>query len=340
MIKYLFLLLPFFCSGQFYKYATVYGGGSLNATMTPIETFEYNGELINTTNNDGANYRFQIGIKKLSRYKFEKKPKFYYDGNEHNATVFRSSLNNFEYLLEYEKIKDRGLEFDNHKIWLRYLGENTSTKIESSSNGYIDLSYKSLDIRLKRDFKNWRASFGSVLRYHPIYGVNAFKIDFPNYNDFPLTIQQLGYYSEASFIDGNNNGFMDRWEQAQTLWLNAEGDTVASSTQQMQNIYGHLVTDYNRQWINEQGNQYTVSGVFGLSYYLHRDTFFVLAYGNYFFVNKKLTEYGSDTNDYDFGLIGNLKLTKALSLYSQLEYLNYFDRENYTINLGINILII
>jgi hypothetical protein len=35
-----------------------------------------------------------------------------------------------------------------------------------------------------------------------------------------------------------------------------------------------------------------------------------------------------------------LKLTKALSLYSQLEYLNYFDRENYTINLGINILII
>jgi hypothetical protein len=108
----------------------------------------------------------------------------------------------------------------------------------------------------------------------------------------------------------------------------------------MQNIYGHLVTDYNRQWINEQGNQYTVSGVFGLSYYLHRDTFFVLAYGNYFFVNKKLTEYGSDTNDYDFGLIGNLKLTKALSLYSQLEYLNYFDRENYTINLGINILII
>jgi len=62
MIKYLFLLLPFFCNGQFYKYATVYGGGSLNATMTPIETFEYNGELINATNDDGANYRFQIGI--------------------------------------------------------------------------------------------------------------------------------------------------------------------------------------------------------------------------------------------------------------------------------------
>jgi len=340
MIKYLFLLLPFFCNGQFYKYATVYGGGSLNATMTPIETFEYNGELVNTTDNDGANYRFQIGIKKLSRYKFEKKPRFFYDGNEQNATVFRSSLNNFEYLLEYEKIKDRGLEFDNHKTWLRYLGENTSTKIESSSNGYIDLSYKSLDIRFKRDFKHFRASLGSVLRYHPIYGVNAFKIDFSNYNDFPITIEQLGYYSEASFIDNNNNGVMDRWEQAQTLWLNADGDTVASSTQQMQNIYGDLVTDYNRQWINEQGNQYTLSGVVGLSYYLNKDTFFLLAYGNYFFVNKKLTEYGSDTNDYDFGLIGNLKLTKALSLYSQLEYLNYFDRENYTINLGINLIII
>ena len=133
---------------------------------------------------------------------------------------------------------------------------------------------------------------------------------------------------------------MDRWEQAQTLWLNAEGDTVATSTQQMQNIYGHLVTDYNRDCINEQGYQFTLSCVIGLSYYLHKDTFFLLAYGNYFFVNNKLTEYGSETNDYDFGLISNLKLTNALSLYSQLEYLNYFDRENYTINLGINILII
>ena len=220
------------------------------------------------------------------------------------------------------------------------MGENTSTKIESSSNGYIDLSYNSLDIRYKHDFKHFRASLGSVLRYHPIYSVNAFKIDFPNYNNFGLTINELGYYSESSFIDANNNGNMDRWEQAQTLWLNADGDTIASSTQQMENIYGHLVTDYNRDWINEQGNQYTLSGVIGVSYYLHKDTFFLLAYGNYFFVNNKLTEYGSETNDYDFGLIGNLKLTNALSLYSQLEYLNYFDRENYTINLGINILII
>ena len=50
MLKYL-ILIPFLSFGQFYKYATVYGGGSLNATMTPIETFEYNDELINTTKN-------------------------------------------------------------------------------------------------------------------------------------------------------------------------------------------------------------------------------------------------------------------------------------------------
>jgi len=297
MLKYLFLI-PLLSFGQFYKYATIYGGGSLNATMTPIETFDYNEGLINTTDNDGANYRFQIGIKKLSRYKFENKPRFFYDGKEENATIFRSSLSGFEYLLEYEKIKDRGTKFDNHKIWLRYLGDNTTTKIESSSNGYIDLSYKSIDIRYKHDFRGLRTSLGGVLRYHPIYGVNAFKIDFPNYNDFDVTIDELGFYSESSFFD------------------------------------------YNKDWSNEQGNQYTLSSVVGVSYYLHKDTFFLLAYANYFFVNKKLTEYGSETNDYDFGLIGNLKLTKAFSLYSQLEYLNYFDRENYTINLGINLIII
>ena len=341
MIRRIFLLLPFLSFGQFYKYATVYGGGALNATMTPIETFDYNGnELVNTTNNSGANYRYFIGIKKLSRYSFEKKPRFYYDGNEENATVFRSSLNGFEYLLEYEKIKDRGTEFNNHKIWFRYLGDNTTTKIESSSNGYIDLSYKSLDMRFKRDIRQLRASLGSVLRYHPIYGLNPFKIDFPNYNDFNATIDELGYYSESGFLDDNENGYMDRWEDAYMLWMDSDGDTVASSTAQMQNMYGSLVTDYNRNWANNKGNQYTVYGVLGLSYYLHLDNFFVLAYGNYFFINKKLTEYGSETNDYDFGVIGNLKVTKALSLYSQLEYLNYFNRENYTINLGINILII
>ena len=77
-----------------------------------------------------------------------------------------------------------------------------------------------------------------------------------------------------------------------------------------------------------------------MSYYIHKDNFFILAYGNYFFVSHKLTEHGSETNDYDFGLTTNYKLTKRLSLYSQLEYLRYFDRENYTINLGINLIII
>ena len=65
-----------------------------------------------------------------------------------------------------------------------------------------------------------------------------------------------------------------------------------------------------------------------------------MAYGNYFFINEKLTEYGSDTKDYDFGLIGNWKLNRSFSLYTQLEYLNYFNRENYTINLGINLILI
>ena len=58
------------------------------------------------------------------------------------------------------------------------------------------------------------------------------------------------------------------------------------------------------------------------------------------FVNEKITEYGSDTNDYDFGVIANWKLNRSFSFYTQLEYLKYFERENYTINFGINLIII
>tara|TARA_R110002020_G_scaffold42040_1_gene123526 strand:- start:1636 stop:2658 length:1023 start_codon:yes stop_codon:yes gene_type:complete len=340
MIRVLFLLLPFVCSGQFYKYATIYGGGSLNTTMTPLETYDYNnGQLIETTPNDGANYRYFIGVKKLSRYKFEKKPKFYYDGNEKNATVFRSSVGGFEYLLQYEKIKQFGREYNNHDIWLRYLGNHIVTKIQSSNNGYIDLNYKSLDIRFKHDLSRFQLSIGSVLRYHPIYNINPFKIDFPNYNDFEAVATELGYVSEYWFIDANNNSHLDRLEQSFYRWI-LNGDTVAQNTAQFQDYYSTIPAKYNRDKLAQLGNQYTYSGVVGLSYYLHLDNFFLLAYGNYFFINHKLTEYGSDTNDYDFGIIGNLKLTRSFSIYSQLEYLNYFNRENYTINLGINLILI
>ena len=185
MIKYIFLLLPFFCSGQFYKYATIYAGGSLNATAPSIETYEYfNDQLIETTNESGYNYRYQIGIKKISRYKFEKKPKFYYDGKEQNASIYRSPIDKFEYLAQYEKIKDRGLEFKNYDLWLRYVSQYYVAKIQQSRNGYVDLQYKAVDLRFKHDFKSIRATIGVVMRNYPTYNVNAFKNDFPNYNDF------------------------------------------------------------------------------------------------------------------------------------------------------------
>ena len=339
MLKYLFLI-PLLSFGQFYKYSTIYFSTSLNSTYQPIETYSYiNGKLIETTNDGAYNYRYAIGIKKISRYKFEKKPKFYYDGKESNASIFRSPIDKLEYVLQYEKIKDRNLEFENYDIWGRYLGEHTSTKIQSSSNGYIDLNYKALDIRFKHDFKRFRATIGSVVRYHPTYGLNPFKNDFPNADDFEAVTTELGYISEFWFIDENNNANLDRFEQSFYRWI-LDGDTVAYNTAQFQDYYATIPAQYNRDKLEELGNQTTLSGVVGLSYYLHIDNFFVLIYGNCFFINHKLTEYGSDTTDYDYGIIANYKITRSLSLYTQLEYLKYFDRENHTVNLGINLIII
>ena len=340
MIRLLFLLLPLLSFGQFYKYSTIYMGGSVNSTIQPLETYTYaNGQLIETTNTDETNYRYFIGIKKLSRFKYEKKPKFYYDGTEKNASLKRSPVDRFEYLLQYERVKQFGREYDNHTIWFRYIGEHTSTKIESSNNGYVDLQYTSLDLRFKRDLKNFRATLGGIMRYHPVYSLNPFKMDFPNSNDFEAVAEALGYQKEFWFIDSNTNGHLDRLEQSFFRWI-LNGNIVADNTAQFQQYYATIPAVYNRDKLAELGNQYTLSGVVGLSYYIYQDNFFILAYGNYFFVNHKLTEYGSETNDYDFGITTNYKLTKTLSLYTQLEYLRYFDRENYTINLGINLIII
>ena len=340
MIKYIFLLLPFFCSGQFYKYATIYAGGNSSAMMTAQESYQYiDNQLVETTIDEGANYRYFVGVKKLSRFKFERKPKFYYDGNEKNASIHRSPVDKFEYLLQYEQIKNRGREYKSHDIWLRYVGNHTISKIQFSNNGYIDLNYKAIDLRFKRDFGKLRASLGGVVRNHPIYNLNPFKNDFPNADDFEAVATELGYIKEFYFIDANGNGYLDRLEQSFYRWI-LDGQVIAQNTAQFLQHYGTIPVDYNRRILSELGNQNTLSGVVGLSYYLHLDNFFILAYGNYFFINHKLTEYGSDTNDYDYGIIGNLKITKTLSLYSQVEYLSYFGRENHTINLGINYIIL
>lgn len=340
MIKYIFLLLPFFCSGQFYKYATIYAGGNSSAMMTAQESYQYiDNQLVETTIDEGANYRYFVGVKKLSRFKFERKPKFYYDGNEKNASIHRSPVDKFEYLLQYEQIKNRGREYKSHDIWLRYVGNHTISKIQFSNNGYIDLSFNAIEFRFKRDFKRFRASLGGVVRNHPIYNLNPFKNDFPNADDFEAVATELGYVKEFYFIDANGNGYLDRLEQSFYRWI-LDGQVIAQNTAQFLQHYGTIPVDYNRRILSELGNQNTLSGVVGLSYYLHLDNFFILAYGNYFFINHKLTEYGSDTNDYDYGIIGNLKITKTLSLYSQVEYLSYFGRENHTINLGINYIIL
>jgi len=344
IIKALLVVLFFIsniATAQIYKYATVYGGVSLNSTMQPVETYQYSdGQLVETTNEFGSNYRYHLGIKKISRYKFEKKPKFYYDGRENNASIYRSPLGGFEYLFQYEKIKDRGVEYVNRDMWLRRVGEHYVAKLQSSQNGYVDLKYNSIDLRFKKDFKNLRLTLGLVFRNHPVYTVNAFKIDFPNYNDFQSVANELGYSSESSWIDANNNGYFDRWEQATTIWMNEVGDTVANSSVGFQNYYSQLVTEYNKKWIEEKGNHNSLSSIVGISYYKHWDKMFILAYINYFFKNYELSKYSTSTNDYDYGLIFNYKLTRSLSIYSEVSYLNYFNRIQQSVNAGINLLIL
>ncbi|QDP54462.1 MAG: hypothetical protein GOVbin7581_44 [Prokaryotic dsDNA virus sp.] len=337
----LILLFPLLSFGQFYKYSTVYGGYSMNSTMQPVETYQYiNNELIETTNEFGSNYRYQIGIKKIGRYKFEKKPKFYYDGKENNATIHRSPIGNFEYLLQYEKIKDRGIEYTNSDFWFRYTGKNYIAKIQSSNNGYVDLNYKLVDLRFKANFSDFQATLGVIGRNHRVYSINPFKRDFPNYNNFDSIQEQLGIQSESAFVDANMNGYMDRWEDAYTIWTNQDGDTIANSIQQAHNFYADYVEEYNKREMDLLGNQNTLSIVAGLSYYKYAENWFVLLYGNYLFKSFALTEYGHEGIDYDFGIIGNLKLTRILSLYTDINYLKYFDRKNYSINLGLNLLII
>jgi len=344
MIKYIYILFFISISANaqlgVFKYSTIYGSVGVNQVLDVENTYTIQeGILTETTKDNKYNYRYAFGVRRLARLSMEDR-KSYKDGTETDYGKFRSALlTGLEYLVSYENVRDRGIKYINQDYFIRYLGNHYMIKLQSTNLEGIDLKYREIDLRIKKDINKFQLSAGAVIRFHPAYGLNPFSVF--SGGDYIDVANSLGFNSFFYWNDDNNNGYVDRTEETFNYWTNPLGDTIANSNSEfMEYHYSDIVNGYNANEINKLGTQRTLSAVIGISYYTHKDNYHTLIWSNVLPYNYAYTDYGySGAVDYEIGALIQKKITKILSVYTEGIYLSYLDRKNYNIKIGLNILI-
>ena len=340
-----FVLLLFACSKcnaqlGIFKYSTVYGSVGINQVLDEVNTYTIqDGILTETTSDNKYNYRYAFGIRRLARLSMENKTS-YKDGTETDYGKFRSALmNGLEYLVSFEKVRDRGISYTNQDYFMRYISRSYIVKLQSTNLEGIDLKYREIDLRLKKDIKNLQVSIGACYRLHPAYTVNPFSIF--SGDDYTQVANDLGYSSEYFWDDINNNGHVDRFESSTYMWFNPAGDTIAYSNNEfMQYHYSDIVNTYNNNELDKIGIQQTLSAVIVVNYYKHKDNNHYLLWANLLPYHHAITDHGYSGNvDFEVGALIQKQLNRILSIYTEGIYLKYLDRKNYNIKIGLNILL-
>ena len=135
---------------DFLKYGTFYVAGNINNPYQK-QSIDYvvrtnpSGSLYdvpvveNATNYDPFDYRYGFGIRRIARFDYENKEKAYYDGTEKNVALSAptAAFNGFEYMFHWEKERERGEVFTNHRYFLRHTGKYHIAKIESREEGNV-----------------------------------------------------------------------------------------------------------------------------------------------------------------------------------------------------------
>jgi len=116
---------------DFLKYGTFYIAGDISNPYQK-QSIDYvvrtnpNGNLYSVPIVEDAteyhefDYRYGFGIRRIARFDYENKEKAYYDGTEKNVALSSptAAFNGFEYLFHWEKERERGEVFTNHRCRL------------------------------------------------------------------------------------------------------------------------------------------------------------------------------------------------------------------------------
>lgn len=311
-------------------------------------------------------YRYGFGIRRIARFDYENKEKAYYDGTEKNVALSAptAAFNGFEYLFHWEKERERGEVFTNHRYFLRHTGKNHIVKLESREEGNVGFKYQSAEVRGRLPIgKKFSVSVGVIARTHDqAFGYNPVEI-WLNETD------EDGYALNPWYTLGFEYGYDDIYynqtdqfgnEVSDWYWIDQDGNIVAHTDLEFrETVFADLMNRYNREQWDLLDAFAEVAPVVGADWYSYTDKIWVHAYANYilpyhhYFKGDEAFSYLNRNNwglgglrqdseleqwdDYQFGLILGWNINSKLGIFVEGEYTKFWDAEIFKSTVGLNI---
>ena len=396
-MRLLLLIVAFvFCTnsvqGQFFKelyedflkYGTIYAAGDIRNAYEnsrkdyfverPEEGNIYDiPRVIEVTEYFDFDYRYGVGIRKLGRFGYERKPGNFWTGNQFRENVQAlsaptSAVDGFEYLFHYEKERLRGEEWNNWRYFLRHTGKYHIVKWEQRKQGAFDFEYSSAEVRGRLPIgKKFSISAGAIYRSHQrAYGYNPIEIWLNETaiddlgNEYPVNPwYSLGY--EYGFTD-HLTTYTDAQTGEQTwdyIWKDQQGRTVAWSDLDFRNtVFRDLINRFNNDAWDEIDAFGVISPIIGADFYHYKNNFWLHSYVNYLPKFHKYVKGDEDFSylnrnnwgkgglkpdaepeqwvDYQVGLNFGWKVGKNIGIFAEGEYNKMWDTKFFNSTFGIN----
>ena len=345
---------------KFLKYSTVYASGNIGQPLQE-ETKEWfvaqDGQIQDITEIYPFDYTISLGIRKMARFDYEKKPGVFYDGTEDNISYKANigMVDGFEYMFSRDWVRAWGDSYQNQNYFIRYLGKHWSAHVKFLEEGIVDLKYTQADLRGRLSIgSSFNLTAGAVVRTHGPYGYNPIAIYLSDNQWWDLAYEK-GYtdqpYTIIDFTENPPDTTVD-W-----TWKNPTGTKIADTDAEFRKYYyGDIVNEFNSEKMAEVGTMMTLSAAIGLDFYRYSNKFWCHAWVNVLPYHKHI--YG-DTNfsyglfisrdpegngsdqwiDYNCGLIVGAKMGKHFGMFLEGNYLQYWDKTVYSAKAGVNYLI-
>lgn len=368
-----------------FKYSTLYAAGNIsNSYEAPVKDYfvrtNPDGGLydipvvVDGTEKNPFDYRYSVGVRKLARFDYEQKGKNFYDGTENNVGLSSptAAYEGFEYVLNWEKERERGEEFNNSRLFIRHTGKNHILKLEQRERGNVDFKYKSAEARFRLPIgKMFSLSVGAIARTHEkAYGYNPVEIwlnETQVYDDgqgnvfeYPLNPWyslgfQYGYDDHYVTITDEETGEVTNdW-----YWTDPEGEVIAYSDLDFrETVFADLMNRYNREIWESLDAYAEIAPIVGFDFYYYTNNFWLHSYASWIMPHHKYFKGDEDFSylnrnnwglggliqdskpeqwdDYQAGFIFGAVVKKDIGVFVEGEYTKFWDSEIFNVHFGVN----
>ncbi len=285
---------------DFFKYGTFYVAGDVNNSYetqrkdyfirTDPDDLYAIPQVIDETVYHPHDYRIGIGFRKLARFDYEVKPGNFWTGNDEiekqtALSAPTSAVKGFEYLIHYEKERQRGEEFINERYFLRHTGKYHIAKVEKRTQGNVGFEYLSGEVRARLPIgKKFSISAGAIYRTHQkAYGYNPVEIwlneldENGNVANYWYTLgYEYDYTDHYTSYNSDGNIFYD-W-----IWRDPAGEIVAYGDRDFRDrVMPGLLNRYNDEIFDTLDPYAEIAPIIGMDLYHYKSKFWLHAYANW-----------------------------------------------------------